>query len=165
MSRAMPVAPHPSGRWIPWLFVAFFAVVVVVNGAMIWIAVGSWTGFATNQAYDRGLQYNRNLAAARRQAVLGWRPELHARLTDGLAGEVELAVTDALRQPLAGADVVTRFERPTSEGTDFILAMVPTEPGTYRARFELPLAGVWNVHTTIRRGDDLFVHEQRLVLR
>jgi nitrogen fixation protein FixH len=164
MSLAIPVAPHPRGRWIPWLFVAFFAVVVAVNGAMIWIALGSWTGLATNQAYDRGLQYNRNLAAARRQAALGWRPELHARLTDGLAGEVELAVTDALRQPLAGADVAIRFERPTSEGADFTLAMVPSEAGIYRTRFELPLAGVWNVHTTIRRGDDLYVHEQRLVL-
>ena len=43
---------------------------------MIWIALTSWTGLATNQPYDRGLTYNRNLdAAARaRRRSAGGRP-------------------------------------------------------------------------------------------
>jgi hypothetical protein len=42
---------------------------------------------------------------------------------------------------------------------------VPEEPGVYRAAFDLPLVGLWDIHLTIRRGDDLFVHEERVMLR
>ena len=64
---------------------------------MIWIALSSWTGLATNQAYDRGLTYNRNLDAAARQAALGWRPALAVGL-GAAGGEVELVLTDAAGQ-------------------------------------------------------------------
>jgi nitrogen fixation protein FixH len=153
------------GAWIPWLFVAFFLVVVAVNGAMIWVALSSWTGLAANQAYDDGLQYNRNLEAAQRQAALGWRFRLTARLVSRTEAEAELTVTDAQGQPLAGAEVAAMLERPTSEGADFRVVLAPSAPGIYRARFELPMMGVWNAHVTIRRRDDQFVHEQRLMLR
>ena len=78
MSAAMP-APLSRGRWIPWLFVGLFLLVFAVNGVMIWYALSSWTGLAANEAYDQGLTYNRNLAAAARQAQLGWRPQLTVR--------------------------------------------------------------------------------------
>ena len=64
MNAAMPAA-GARGRWIPWLFVGFLVVVAAVNGVMIWYALSSWTGLAANQAYDNGLTYNQNLAAAR----------------------------------------------------------------------------------------------------
>jgi hypothetical protein len=34
-------------RYIPWLFVAGFAVVIAVNATMIWFAVGSFSGLYT----------------------------------------------------------------------------------------------------------------------
>lgn len=158
--------PMPTrGSWIPWLFVAFFVLVVAVNGTMIWLAMSSWTGLAANQAYDKGLQYNRNLEAAHRQAALGWQPRLTARLVTDATVEAELQVTDARGQLLLGAAVVAEFERPTSEGADFRVVLSPASLGAYRASFELPMIGAWNAHVTIRRGDDLYVHEQRLMLR
>ena len=151
------------GAWIPWLFAAFFALVVAVNGAMIWIALSSWTGLATNQAYDRGLTYNRNLGAAARQAALGWRPALAVGL-GATGGEVELAVADAADKPITDAEIVVRFERPTSDGLDFAVTLEAAAPGVYLGGFVPPPAGAWNLHATIRRGDALFVHDQRVVL-
>lgn len=162
MSAAMPAA-QVRGRWIPWLFVGLFLVVIAVNGVMIWYALSSWTGLAANQAYDQGLTYNRNLAAAARQAQLGWRPTLTVR-SDGDAAEVELALTDADMRPVADAAVVVDFERPTFEGADFAVELSAFAPGRYRARFAQPQPGIWNLHANIRRGDALFVHEQRIVL-
>ena len=162
MNAAMPAAPI-RGRWIPWLFVGMFLVVSAVNGVMIWYALSSWTGLAANEAYDQGLTYNRNLAAAARQARLGWSPKLSVR-TDGDGAEIELAVTDAERRPVTDAAVVVDFERPTFEGADFAVALSAFAPGRYRARLASPQSGVWNLHATIRRGEALFVHEQRIVL-
>ena len=165
MSAATAPPVGARGSWIPWLFVAFFAVVVAVNGAMIWLALSSWTGLAANQSYDKGLQYNRNLAAAQRQVALGWRPRLTARLVPGAGAEAELLLLDAAGRPVPDAQVVASFERPTSDAADFRVVMPEASTGDYRASFELPLIGAWNAHLTIRRGDDLYVHEQRLMLR
>jgi nitrogen fixation protein FixH len=79
-------------------------------------------------------------------------------------GEVELALTDSGDRPVTDATVTVDFERPTFEGSDFAVDLSPTAPGRYRARFNRPLPGVWNLHATIRRGGDLFVHEQRIFL-
>ena len=113
----------------------FFAVVVAVNGAMIWLAMSSWTGLAANQSYDKGLQYNRNLAAAQRQAALGWRPRLAARLVAGDRAQRPSSLLHGCagpaRWPMPRSSV--ELERPTSEGADFRVALVPAGPGIYRA--------------------------------
>ena len=160
----MPAEPHGRGKLIPWLFVAFFVLILAVNGIMVWFALDSWTGLASNQAYDNGLTYNRNLEAERRQEALGWRPELRAEADAQLHGQAELVLADAQGQPLVGATVTMQLERPTSEGADIAVALTTAGSGVYHGAFALPLPGVWTAHVTIRRGDALFVHEQRLVL-
>jgi nitrogen fixation protein FixH len=156
---------RPRGFWIPWLFVAFFLLVVAVNGAMIWYASRSWTGMATDHAYDKGLSYNRNLAAAQAQAALGWRSQLTARVVQGYDSEAELVLSSAEGVPIEDADVVAAFERPTSDGLDFKLPLEHRGKGVYRATFELPLVGLWQVHVTARRGSDLHVHDEWIVMR
>ena len=162
MSAALS-ADRPRGHWIPWLFVAGFLVVAAVNGVMSWVALSTWTGLAANQPYDRGLAYNENLAAAARQAKLGWHPVLEVQVGEQ-GGQIELALTGPEDRPVTDAAVVVDFERPTFEGADFAVALTATAPGRYRAHFDRPAPGAWNLHATIRRGADLFVHEQRVVL-
>ena len=162
---AMTHQVRARGSWIPWLFVVFFLVVVAANGTMIWIAVESWPGLVTPQAYEKGLIYNRNLEAAQRQVSLGWQPHLTARILQGLAAEMELVLIDTHGAPLTNAEVRAFFKRPTQDGTDFEVALATERPGTYRAGFELPMVGLWDIHVTIRRGGDLFVHDERVMLR
>ncbi|MFO1073614.1 MAG: FixH family protein [Geminicoccaceae bacterium] len=165
MSASRPAAAAAKGAWIPWLFVAFFAVVIAVNATMVWYALESWTGIATNDPYDQGLTYNRNLAAAEAQAALGWQSRLAARLTKGQAAEARFVLTDAQGGPIEGADVEASFERPTSEGVDFRLTLAPRDDGSYGASFALPVSGLWRVHITARRQGDLYVHDERVMLR
>jgi nitrogen fixation protein FixH len=161
--RANLAAPRAPGFWVAWIFLGFLAFLLAVNGLMIWIALASWTGLAANQPYEHGLEYNRNLDAAARQAALGWTANLTARM-NAAGGEVELVLADADMRPIFGAEVVVRFERLTSEGSDFAVTLGAVAPGVYRGSFTLPLAGAWNLHATIRRGADLFVRDERIVL-
>jgi nitrogen fixation protein FixH len=153
------------GSWIPWLFVTFLLVVLAANSALIWLATASWTGLTVDDAYAKGLAYNRNLEAARQQAALGWRPRLAVRVGPGPGAEVELAISDREGVPLTGAAVEAAFTRPTRQGLDVRLHLTAEGRGVYRAEFEPPLPGLWDVHVTIRRAGDLFVHDQRLLLR
>jgi nitrogen fixation protein FixH len=156
---------RPRGSWIPWLFVAFLLVILTANGALIWLAIGSWTGVATEEAYDKGLAYNRNLDAARAQAALGWRSELETRVTQGLSAEIRFALTDARGSPIDDADVVAVFERPAQPEADFRLTLAGRGGGVYGTAFELPLAGLWRLHLTARRGEALYVRDDRVDLR
>jgi len=164
MSRDKGAGRRP-GWWIPWCFVAFFVVVLGVNGTMIAIALGSWTGLVAEGGYDKGLAYNRNIEAARAQAALGWTGELDAAAVGAGEGRVALRLADDTGRGLEGAAVTVSFERPTHEGVDFTVALRPRGDGLYRTRFELPLEGLWKLHVKALRGEDRFVMSERVVLR
>ncbi len=154
-----------SGSWIPWLFVAFFGVVLAANLTMVWIGYASWTGLVTDRAYDEGLQYDRVLDALERQRRLGWQVEIEAALEHGLDGRLTMRAREADGRPLEGARARVRFVRPTLEGHDFTIELKPRGEGRYAADFTLPLAGVWDLHLELRRGADRFLAVERAVLR
>ncbi|MFW5680782.1 MAG: FixH family protein, partial [Pseudomonadota bacterium] len=68
----MMTEPARKSRWIPWAFVAFFGVVFLVNGVMVYFAVTTFAGVERRDAFKRAQSYNEVLAEARAQAALGW---------------------------------------------------------------------------------------------
>lgn len=153
------------GRWIPWIFVAGFGVVVAVNAIMIYIAATTWTGITTNRSYDKGLTYNRNLEAAARQEALGWQVAIETTTDGEREGSLKVSLADAEGAPLERAQLTATFERPTHEGYDFALELAPAGGGIYAARFTVPLDGVWDLRIVVTHGHDLLVESQRLFLR
>ena len=89
-------------RYIPWLFVAGFAIVFAVNATMIWFAVGSFSGLYADHARETGLHYNTVLAEQRARDALGWKVAARWRAD---VSRIELAVTGKDGQPLNGARV------------------------------------------------------------
>ena len=83
-------------RYIPWLFVAGFAVVIAVNATMICFAVGSFSGLYTPAPRARGLHYNAIMAEQKARDALGWRVEAAWHPEDG---RLEVAVFDAPASP------------------------------------------------------------------
>lgn len=145
-----------SGRWIPWVFVGLFGLVLVANGTMITIAVSTFTGLETTNAYQKGLAYNEALAAKEEQAELGWQTTLDNEPVAGSKGagsqgagtEQTLAftLTDRVGNPITTARVEAIVVRPIQEGHDQTIAFESTGQGRYRASVDLPLPGQWDVH-------------------
>jgi nitrogen fixation protein FixH len=137
--------PGPWDRWIPWAFVAFLAAVLAANGTMIAVAVATWPGLETADAYRKGIEYNAVLEAAREQAALGWRVELAfvPAAEGGQRGRLELRVADALGQPIERAEVQAGFSRPTQAGHDFGVSLDSEGGGAYcsRPRSRCPASG------------------------
>ena len=154
-----------SGSWIPWIFVAFFGVVVLVNGIMIWVATTTWTGLDTHEAYEKGLAYNQMLEAAEAQASLGWTIDIEISPIDNGQASIAITLTGSDGDGINEAKVRAQFEKPNRSSADFETELQPRGNGQYETRFEPPEAGVWNLHLTARRNDDLFVEDRRLVLR
>lgn len=153
------------GWYIPWLFVAMFAVVVAADGIMITIALNTFPGLSTDRAFEEGVAYNRALDGAKAQAERGWKVGVQAIPHAGNTAELAVAVADHDGRPLDGARVVAEFQRPTVTGHDVTLPLGERGGGRYGAVAQLPMPGVWDVRLTIVRpdGDHQSVH--RIVVK
>ncbi len=129
-----------TGRHMLYWLLGFFGVMLVANVIFIWLALGTFTGVTSEQAYQDGLDYNQRLEAAAAQRALGWQGKLTQE-----AGSVLLTLADAAGRPVRGLLLDARFLRPTNDGQDRTLPMVEAAPGRYAVPLDLPLAGNWDL--------------------
>lgn len=149
-----------TGRMALALFAAFFGVVFVVNGIFAYLATNSWRGLETNDAYQKGLDYNDTLARADAQRALGWRVDI---TLDG--ARPVLRLVDKAERPLDGFEVTGVARRPVDERADRTLAFVGRGDGVYRSDVVLTEPGQWDVRIEVARRDgEPFLIGQRLCL-
>jgi len=160
LARSTPApAPAPRGRWIPWVYVAGFAVVVAVNAVMVTVALRSFPGLADRAAYDHGVRYNAVLAEVERQAALGW--QLAAELVPG--GDIVVRAARADGTPLDGLTLTAALTRPVDAPATVDAVLVPAGNGVYRARVALPRPGQWEMHVVATAGADRVDLRRRVV--
>jgi nitrogen fixation protein FixH len=161
-------ARRPRGWWYPWLFVAGLGLVVAVNGAMIGFAVGSFSGLETARPYERGLDYNRTLAAARAQDAMGWNvvfdavPRGAAALPRPVAVEARFADRDG--RSIDGLTVQAILVRPAVQGHDVTLTLAGQGAGYYAATTDLPLRGQWELRIAASREGATWQSSRRILV-
>lgn len=157
--------PPRWSRFIPWMFVGGFAIIIAVNGALIYFAQSSFSGLETENAYEKGLRYNQTLEAAAAQDKLGW----HGEITLGAAtdSQYELAVQFADRQarPIDGLRVEAHLRRPSNAGMDQDVVLRHRGSGRYTAEIALPALGQWDVRIVAHDGDVSWQESQRLFVK
>ncbi|NVK18984.1 MAG: FixH family protein [Methylocystaceae bacterium] len=137
------------GWWYPWIFVGFFAVIITVNGIMMFFAFDSWTGLETKDHYVKGLAYDDNVAGARAQEALGWDVKLNVTTLESKDKErhvaYEVTFLDHNKKPVEQLKAHTFFVRPTSEGVDVDAPATLKEPGVLTGEMTLAVPGQWDV--------------------
>lgn len=148
--QSKPAPRRGRGWWIPWTFVAGFAVVIGANGALIYFSMATWSGLETEGYYEKGLAYNEALSGAQSQAALGWRVKIDFAPagrsdSDGARARVSITLRDRDGRPLTGADVRARFVRPTQSGLDSETVLPDLGQGRYGADVTLARPGQWDL--------------------
>lgn len=161
----MMAARFSRHGWIPWSFVAFFLMVFAANGVMIFIAVDTWTGVSTDDAYRKGLAYNRELAAARSQQDAGWQVGFSFTQIDARRGRIEVDLRDREGRPLEGAGLHANVRRPTHQGHDFVAELSALGDGGYGADIDLPLSGQWHIQVLVTHPDGTYQLDERILVR
>jgi len=151
-----------AGGWIPWVFVGLFLIVLAVNGTMITIAVSTFTGLETTNAYEKGLTYNDRLAAAAEQESLGWEADLSVTPKGERRVMLSLEFSDQLGNALTSADVEATLLRPVQEGHDMTVHLHDQGNGNYSAAVDLPLAGQWDIQLTAKARDQTYRLAERI---
>jgi nitrogen fixation protein FixH len=149
-------------RYIPWLFVAGFAIVIAVNATMISLAVGSFSGLYTTKPRDRGLHYNEVIAEQQHRDQLGWRIETQWRPD---ANRLELALFDATGRPLAPSHVSAELVRPVEKREPLPVALDATDVGRFAGIVDLPERGNWDLDIVVERDGERYALTRRMFLR
>ena len=120
----------PRDKWIPRYFVIFFAVIAVLDGIFVYMAVSTQTGVVTEQPYEKGLAFNETLEKAKAQ------PQLEHKVYYK-KGVLRWTL------PIENASVSASIVRPVQDGYDFEIMLAHMGGGVYEARPETPLQGLW----------------------
>jgi nitrogen fixation protein FixH len=113
--------------------VAFFAVVAAMNAILTWLALSTFGGVETANAYQAGLAFPGEIAAVEAQDALRW--QVTGRVAaEGTGTLVEVTVRDRDARPLAGLDAGVRLVHPTNRGADLVVPLEERSPGSFRGR-------------------------------
>lgn len=158
----MTIAVASRSRYIPWLFVMGFGVVVAVNATMITFAVGSFSGLYTPKPRERGLHYNDVVAEQKSRDALGWRIDATWRAE---TRRLEVAVGDATGQPLGGARVFVELVRPVEKRPPIGVTLATVGDGKFAGYVDLPMRGNWDLDVIVERGGDRYAQTRRMFLK
>lgn len=153
----------PRDQWIPWLIVAGFALVILVNGIMVYFAMSSFTGLQTEGHYQRGLDYNDVLAAEAAEEKLGWSVAVDFAETGKDRVRLSVRAADKAGNPLNDAGVRVRLVRPVQAGHDMDVTLAAEGDGLYAADVELPMRGQWDILAQISHPSGSYSTAKRIV--
>lgn len=159
-------APRRLEGWhVLALLLAFFAVVLVVNGWFLVSALGTHSGLVAVEPYRRGLAYNARIAAGERQAAVGWRDRIEVAST----GAVSAAITDAGGGAVGGLIVTGSISRPATTADERVLRLAEVAPGGYAASVGALAAGSWIVsleaRASLQDAEPIYRARRRLWLK
>lgn len=172
-------------HWAPKLLIAFFALLVVFNAALLSISMhglpdsvfGTFlpkpdkpvtvhTGFPGAVPHDRNKLYEPHLQRIEQQRNLGWKLTFTGldALKKNVPSEVVLKVSDKDGQPLGDAKIFLSLWRMANSADDRRLQLVDQGQGKYATRLELASAGKWIAEIFIERGQDSYLMQQAVVI-
>jgi nitrogen fixation protein FixH len=154
-----------TGRTVLVAILAFFAVVIGVNGVMIALAIGTMPGLETDKPYQAGVAYNAEIAQAHAQAARHWTVTAHvSRSADGRA-TVSVEARDAGGAPVAGLAVAARLLRPADQRGDHAVALRERAPGTYQGEADGVAPGAFDIEIdAASAAERLFRSRNRIVV-
>jgi nitrogen fixation protein FixH len=108
-----------------------------------------------NSPYDVGVDYNKEIAAAKAQNALGWSVDL-TRTQDGPATQITATVKDKDGHPVSGLDVSLHFFHPANRSLDREITANAVAEGVYSGAAQLT-RGHWDAEVNFKRdGERLF---------
>lgn len=128
-----------TGRKMLITMLAFFGVVIAVNGVMAFVAVRDFRGTLVDSGYVASQDFNTDRAMLEAQAARGWQLE-----ASEAGGAPLIAVSRADGSPIAGLSITARAMRTTDQHRDRMLTLAEAGPGLYAAAERLA-PGQWRI--------------------
>lgn len=153
-----------TGRAVFLMFLAFFGVIIAVNGIMLTVAIDTLPGTVTDSAYRSSQRFNQSLAEARARDGRGWRVDANvAREASGTAA-VTISLRDADGAPIDRIAVTARLLHPATRTNDRAFDIGRTGPGTYAGTVDNAFAGAQDLVIEVTRDGEVMYRSRNRVL-
>jgi nitrogen fixation protein FixH len=152
----------PRFSIVPWLFVAGFAIVIAVNGTMMWLAIGSFSGLYSDHARERGVHYNAVVAQQQSRDALGWSVQTEWQPE---TNRLQLTVSDRGGRLTDDALLSVELVRPAERRPPVKVALETLGGGRFAANILLPARGNWDADIVVEAAGHRFALTKRLFLR
>ncbi|MBI5263772.1 MAG: FixH family protein [Bradyrhizobium sp.] len=160
-------APKPlTGRKVFLMLLAFFGLVIGVNGMAMKLAISTLPGTEVDSPYAASLGYGREIMAAHEQASRKWQVNAQIQRSDNGGATVQVEARDASGRPMTGLKFQGRLERPTDKRADLPLELAEVGIGIYRADAAAVAPGQWDLvlEGDAKGGHRMFLSKNRVVL-
>lgn len=131
--------------WIPLLFVGGFLILFAVTGNFVRLALTTFPGLVTTNAYERGLAYDDVIAAEQAQAEQGWQMDIIAPEFSGEGQMAAVNLVDRDGNALSGGTVIMMAERMTRYAQQVRVPLTDVGGGQYEGAVDFPISGRWFV--------------------
>lgn len=162
MSAVRLIPERIEGRHVLFALVAFFGVMLIVNGIFLYFAVGTFNGFETRDAYRKGLSYNERIASSTAQAARGWKP---VALYEAEGQRLIVEMRNRQGNGISGLAISGLVRHPVTDREDRTVSLHEIAPARYAAPLNLT-AGQWIFTARITRpgapGETAFRFKRRL---
>jgi nitrogen fixation protein FixH len=157
---------NPNAWRNPWVlgWIVLLLVVVVVNIAMISIAFITNPGLVTDDYYEKGQSYEKNIKTIHEaRKALGWTfsTDFPTNPVMNKPAHYSFNIVDKKGLALSEAAVTFSAYRPSDADADFSVTMIETISGRYEANINFPLKGLWEISATIVHGEDNYDFTRR----
>lgn len=150
---------------IPYFFVIFFSVFIIVDLIYIYLANKTWRGVSSGDAYQKGLNYNQILELQNRQQQLGWKITTNFENRGDKNGILKVKIVDKDSNYFDLAKVVVKLRRPTQEGFDFEQNLIYQGDGWYKSYIDFPLKGQWQFEIVVSHKQDSLQTVKKYVIQ
>lgn len=147
------------------ILLAFFGLIMGVNGLFVAEALRSFPGEDEAKSYAQGLRYNETLRDRHAQAALGWHAEADFTGDGNQIARVTIRLSASDGKPIKGARIVATLRRPTDARLDRPLRFYEASDGEYAASADALQAGQWALHARAERGGDHFDVQRTMLWR
>jgi nitrogen fixation protein FixH len=149
---------NPKDKYILLYFVLFFSTIIILDSIFIYLAVSTQTGLVTDQAYERGLDFNKTLSIAENQPNIS-QTFLYQD------GKLIWEIAEKSGKPIDNAIVSANVIRPVIEGYDFYIEFKHVKNGLYQASPDFPLKGLWRLKLQCKWGDKQYQSSQEIIVK
>ena len=154
--------PNPiTGRHVAMYLGGFFGVIFVANFIYIWLALSTFTGEHTQNAYDKGLAYNSTLEAAETQYALPWQPKVSVETPTAQQVKIDILFDGTVPGDLTAQ---ATLRRPTLDGYDQVVDVPRQGFGRHWVNVDLPLPGVWDLEIVFYEDGAAVYRQTRRIL-
>jgi len=152
----MTTKPHKIDKFIPYFFVLFFVIIIIVNSIFVYIAKKNYPGIVEQDGYNKGLKYQRVISQNNQFKDLGWKINIQKQYLPDNFVSLAINLTDKQQNPINNAKITVNFFRPTKSGFDFIQQANFSQNGNYQLKFKPPLKGNWLLKLTVIKDKKTF---------